>query len=362
MKKEPPFDDIKYCKRCCLPETAAELTFNSEGVCSACSSEDQKNQINWDEREGQLRELLEKYRGKSPSGYDCLVPMGGGKDSTFQLHVIVNVYKLRPLTVTFSHNWMTETGLYNFNNALEKFNVDNILFTPNRSLVNRLAKQSFYNIGDACWHCHAGTGAFPVQMAVKYNLPLMIRGESPAAFGRMSYDNPKPYTYEYFRDISAKKKPSEMVNSEIDEKELGCFQMPSKEELERVKPIGIHIGNYIHWDTERQVEFIKKEYGWKEDDVEGTYKRYKSVECIMEGAHSYMRYIKRGFGRASEDASNDVRTGRISREKGFELIRKHETDPPESLEKFLEITGITRDEFYKVLKEHRENNKLPDVL
>lgn len=352
---EPLYPQLRYCTRCCYPETAENIVFNDMGICRGCISVEQKMHINWAEREKKLREILDRYRGKSPSGYDCIVPISGGKDSTFQLHLLINVYKMRPLAVTFDPHWNTATGRYNLQNALERFNVDHIMFTPNRNLVNRLAKQSLYKIGDPCWHCHAGVGAFPLQIAVKFEIPLIVWGESAAeGGGRFTHFEPIEYDAEYFTKISAKVKASDMANEEISKEELSVFENPSPEELKKVGIYGIHLGNYIFWDGERQVEFIKKEYGWREADVENTYKKYKSVDCFMEGVHSYAKFIKRGFGRTTDYVSHDVRAGLLTREEGFELVRKLDTQRPKMLDHYLKITGLTEEEFIRVLKLLRE--------
>jgi N-acetyl sugar amidotransferase len=338
-----------------MPETNEGIKFDDMGICQACQSQEQKIHINWTEREKELRKILEYYKARAGDNYDCIVPISGGKDSSFQLHVIVKIYEMKPLAVTFSHNWYSETGKYNLWNILEKLNVDHIMFTPNGDLVNRLAKKSLYAIGDSCWHCHAGIGAFPLQVAVRFNIPLIIWGESVAeSSGRASYYEPVKYDANYFLRVSAKISPSEMVEGELTGKDVYPFQNPTLEELEKVGVRGIHLGDYLFWDEERQVEFLKKEYGWREDEVEGTYKRYKSVECIMPGVHDYTKFLKRGFGRATDHASQDVRAGLVSREEGFELAKKHDPKPPKILDYYLKITGLTEEEFERIVKSHRE--------
>ena len=357
-EKTPLYSDIKYCVRCCMPETSEGLRFDEMGICSGCQSSEHKMHINWVEREKKLQEILDKHRNNNGTNYDCIVPISGGKDSCFQLHVLVKVYKMKPLAVTFSHNWFTEVGEYNLKNILEKLNVDHMMFTPNRELVNKVAKQSLYAIGDSCWHCHAGVGAYPLKMAIMTKIPLMIWGESIAEAGnKATYadDNWEPVKFDrdYYLKVSAKVEPEKMVNSQLSLKDLYPFELPSVEEVENANIEGIHLGDYIFWDGERQTEFLKKEYGWREGNVEGTYKGYKSCECKMPGVHDYAKFIKRGFGRATDHVCQDVRTGLLTREEGFELIRKFETKPPKALDEYLDITGISREEFYNVLKSMR---------
>jgi N-acetyl sugar amidotransferase len=338
-----------------MPETQEGITFDDLGVCQACQSSEQKMHINWVEREQRLRAILEQARAAAGNNYDCIVPISGGKDSTFQLHVLVQVYGMKPLAVTFSHNWYSKTGWYNLQNALERFHVDHIMFTPNRALVNRLARKSLHAIGDACWTCHSGIGAFPLQIAVRFKIPLLIWGESIAeASGRASYDNPvHKFDREYFTKVSAKLRPEQMVCQELSERDLYPFAIPSVEECEEIGLYGIHLGDYLFWDEERQTEFIRDVYGWKETEIEGAYKRYKSAECIMPGMHDFTCYLKRGYGRTTYQAGIDVRNGLLTREEAFTLVEQHDPVRPEALDYFLKITGMSEAEFYTVMEKHR---------
>lgn len=358
-----PYRELEYCVRCCMPETTEGITFDEMGICLACVSSEQKMHIDWAAREKNLRALLDEYKAKAGSNYDCLVPISGGKDSVFQLHVLVKVYGMKPLAVTFSHNWFTDVGRYNLENALEKFNVDHIMFTPNRGLVNRLARRSLERIGDSCWTCHAGVGSFPLQVAVKFNIPLIVWGESIAEdSARASYFDPVlKFDRDYFTRVSAKKSALEMVGGGVTEKDVWPFDLPSAEECERVGVVGIHLGDFMFWDAERQMEFVRDVYGWREDDVEGSYKGYKSVECIMAGVHDYSKWIKRGYGRGTEQASQDVRAGLLTRDEAMALAKRVDAERPEALDYYLEITGITEQEFIETVKKHRRGkmNVLP---
>ena len=350
---KPPYPQLKYCLRCCTPETRADIVFDEMGICNMCVSSEHKMRINWKKREEEFVKILEDAKRKSPNTYDCIVPISGGKDSTYQLHVLTKVYKMKVLAVTFSHNWFSEVGKQNLQNSLDKFNVDHIMFTPNRSLVNKLAKCSLYKIGDSCWTCHAGVGSFPLSVAVKFRIPLMIWGESVAEYGRIStYSDPVvQYDRDYFTKISAKIYAEEMANEEIPLKDLVMFQLPSHEEIDEAGVVGIHLGDFIFWDNERQTEFVKKEYGWKEDNIEGAYKKYKSVECRMVGVHDYACFVKRGFGRATEQASQDVRAGLMTRAEGFEIAKEVDKAPPQkALSYYLNITGLSEEEFVGACK------------
>jgi N-acetyl sugar amidotransferase len=352
---KPMFDQLKYCVRCCMPETEEGIAFDELGICRACQSSEQKIHINWAERERELRKILETAKQKAGSNYDCIIPISGGKDSTFQMHVLVKVYGMKALAVTFNHSWFSETGWYNLQNALEKFNVDHIMFTPNRELINKLAKRSLYAIGDTCWACHSGCGAFPTEIAAKFHIPLLIYGESIAeAAGRASYSDPvHKFDREYFTKISAKLRPDQMLFDDLREKDLYPFNGPSAEEYEKAGVIGIHLGDFIFWDDERLTEFVRDTYSWKETQIEGSYKRYKSAECMMAGMHDFTCYLKRGYGRGTFHACIDVRAGLLTRDEGFELAKRYDSERPEALDYYLKITGMDEAEFYHVMKMHR---------
>ena len=359
---KPLYDNLQYCRRCCMPETNEGIIFDEFGVCQACQSAEQKIHINWKEREKQLREIFQDYKNKAGNNYDCIIGISGGKDSTFQLYLLTQIYGMNPLAVTFNHTWYNETGMQNIQNAVEKFNVDHLMFTPAKDLVNRLSKKSLSVIGDVCWHCHAGIASTVVNTAIRYKIPLIVWGESTAhASGRASHFQPVKFDQDYFLKVSSKVPAEKMIDENISSQELRPFFSPSKEEYDKAGLKGIFLSDYIFWDDERQMEFVRDVWGWKEHDAEGTYKAYKSSGCDMVGLHDYTKFVKRGFGRATDHASQDVRAGLLTREEGFELAKKFDTQIPKVLDKYLKNTGITKNEFYDILKKQRDGNakKLP---
>ncbi|MEW6664773.1 MAG: N-acetyl sugar amidotransferase [Thermodesulfobacteriota bacterium] len=352
---QPLFEGkLRYCVRCCIPETEDGASFDELGICQACRSSEEKMHIDWAARERQLRAILEEAKANAGTNYDCIVPISGGKDSTFQLHVLCKVYGMKPLAVTFNHNWFSETGWYNLLNSLETFNVDHIMFTPNRDLVNRLARRSVEIMGDTCWHCHMGCGTFPYQVALKFRIPLLVYGE-PSAEGHNlgSYLKPIEYDKNYFLNVSARRTPDEIVCPYISSKDVYPFQLPSDEECETFTVKGIHLGSYVFWDDERQTELVRDTYGWRETEMEQAYKRYKSAECIMPGMHDFTCYLKRGYARGTVQATLDVRCGLLTRDEGFDLVQRVDPVRPEALDYFLEITGMSESEFYERMEKQR---------
>ena len=357
-----PLSGLTYCTRCCVPETQEGVQFDELGVCTACRSSEEKMHIDWTARQSQLRSIFDDAKAKAGTGYDCVLPISGGKDSFFQAHVLTKIYGLKPLAVTFSHNWFSETGFYNLQRCLEVFDLDHLQFTPARGLVNRLARKSLGAIGDSCWHCHSGVGAFPLQVATRFKIPLLVWGESIAENdGRATYQCPvTKFDRDYFTKVSARLTAEEMVGDGLTAKDLHPFELPSYKEIEETGVWGIHLGDYLFWDEERQTEWIRDVYGWRETEMEGAYKGYKSAECIMSGMHDFTCYLKRGFGRSTWQASVDVRNGLLTRNEGFELIQKHDQEVPEALAYYLKITGMTEEQFHATI-EAKRLDRLRDV-
>lgn len=357
----PPYDLLTYCTRCCLPETTEGIAFDEMGICKACRASEEKMRIDWSQRETKLRELLEQAKVDSGDNYDCMVPISGGKDSAFQLHVLTQIYGVRPLAVTFSHNWYSETGWENLWNVIERLDVDHIMYTPKRSLVNRMARKSLPLIGDSCWHCHAGILSFPLHIATKFNIDLMVFGESPAEFsGRDTFFEQEfemtsaLNVCDIFMKGSVRTGPDAMIGNGIYRDEMVMMYPPSREELAEKGISAIYLGDFVFWDHERQTEFLIDEYGWKEDKVEGSFKRYKSVECVMPGVHDYSKFIKRGYGRGTDFASQDVRAGLMTREEALEVAAQVDSKRPEALDRYLKITGYSEEEFNDILKQQRQ--------
>tara|TARA_B100001175_G_scaffold314354_1_gene323533 strand:+ start:428 stop:2188 length:1761 start_codon:yes stop_codon:yes gene_type:complete len=357
-------DKIKYCTRCCLPETMEGITFDDFGVCTPCRSSEEKMHIDWKDKEKKLLRIFKKFR--KANSYDCILPISGGKDSTFQAYVLKNKYKLNPLTVTHGTNWLSSDGRYNLENLLYKFDVDNFFYLPNRKVVNNSAKKSVSLIGDACWLCHTGASVFPFQIAINWKVPLMIYGESIAEKdGRGSYKKTisfKDKLY-YGLQISSKVKPEKFVDKNFSQKDYSNHQYPSYQSMIRDKITNLHLGDFIFWDEQKQTEFIINEFDWKiSDRVENTYKGYKSNECIMAGVHDYLNFIKRGVGRATLHASEDVRRGLIRREEAIKLIKDNDPQRPHALDYFLRVTKLKEKNVEQEIISSRKSSKFASKL
>ena len=349
---------MRYCTKCILPDTHETIKFDEQGVCNVCRQAEKKHtEIDWNARRTMLDSLVDSYRGKGL--YDCIIPFSGGKDSTFQLWFVVTQLKLKPLVVRFDH-WGFRP-LVNKNNAkvFKKLGVDVLQFTPNWKIVKKLMKQSLKATGDFCWHCHTGVFAHTMQIAVRYNIPLVIWGEAPGEY--RAY-----YTHEELVELD-EKRFNEMINlgftaqdmynlleGEVDKRDLYQYSFPSKNELDKLGAKSICLGSYIKWHTKKNVEHIKKELGWEGQLVEGIPPEYdyEKIECQWQGIRDYCKYVKRGHGRTNHLVCIDLRNGEMDREAGLKLAGKYDGKRPASLDLFLNYIDMTEDEFIEVLQKN----------
>lgn len=345
---------MKFCTNCLLPDTKPGLGFNSNGVCDACVASVEKEKIDWDERKKTLKMLLEKFYNKDGK-YDCIIPVSGGKDSTFQTYIMINEFGLNPLLVSFHPRDMTSLGRKNLEN-LKNLGADCIEFSLNPSIYKKLSKIGLTELGDPAYPEHVGIFTIPIQIAVNYKIPLLIWGENPQLeYGGPANARENPYLDKnwnekfggYFREIID---PLEMEKYGIEQKHLKFAQYPLDEEINKVGVTGIFLGYFLKWDARKQIEIVKN-LGFEtlEEPTEGTYTNYENLDTKYVGIHDYFKFLKFGYGRATDHASIDIRNKRITREEGLELVKKYEGKiPTKYLDDFLSDFSITKNDFFKI--------------
>lgn len=349
---------MKYCKNCLTPETHDSIAFDDQGVCNVCRQiEYKKSKVDWDERRKWLDAIVEKYKGKGE--YDCIVPFSGGKDSVFQLYYIVRELHLRPLVVRYDHWGFRPLIEENNNRVFMQLGVDVLNFKPNWKLVRALMLEGLKEAGDFCWHCHAGVVGHTMQMSVKLNIPLIFWGETAAEYsGHKSFEELNELSETFFDDViilSLKvDKIKEMLKDRFDSRMLDMYTYPTNEEIKAVGCKPIYLGDYMQWDTKKNVETIKKELGWKGQAVEGIPPEYdyEKIECKWQGMRDFCKYVRRGYGRTSHLVAIDIRNNRLTTEEGRKIVEKYDGKRPYSMTAFLDVLGITETEYYDIMKKH----------
>lgn len=352
---------MKRCTKCGLPETYETIEFDADGVCNICRQHQFKQEkVNWEARKGMLDDLVAEYKGKND--YDCLVPFSGGKDSTFTLHYLVKEYGLKPLVVQFNHGFMRPNLLANNERTFKRLGVDVISFTPNWKLVKRLMLEALIRKGDFCWHCHTGIFAYPMQIAIKFNVPLVFWGE-PSSEYTAYYDYRDDVVEEvdetrFNRFVNLGITAADMKGMiesdfDLDPRDLIPYTYPPLRDLKRLRYRSVCLGSFIPWDVQRQSQLIMDELGWQGDQVEGMppgLYSYEKIECAMQGVRDYLKFLKRGYSRVTQMTAIDIRNGRMEKSAADSLIEEWEGKKPPSLELFLEYLDMSEEEFNAIVE------------
>ena len=347
---------MKRCTKCMIPETHETILFDEQGTCNICRQHEfKKEKIDWVAKEKQLIELIDQYRGKFD--YDCIIPFSGGKDSTFTLYTLVKKYGVKPLVVSYDHHFFRPKTVRNVDRTMRILGVDFFKFRTDWSIVKKTMKESFIRKGDFCWHCHAGVFVYPMQVAVKFNIPLIFWGEPSAeytsyyGYGEEEEVDEKRFNMWVNLGITAEDMAG-MIKVPL--RELDCFRYPPFKELRAIKSRSVCLGSYIPWDVKKNSELIMKELGWEGDDVEGVPPgySYEKVECMMTGVRDYIKFIKRGYARVSHLTSLDTRNNRMKRVEAEKLVKEYEGKRPETLDLFLRMIDMPEEEFIRIALSH----------
>ncbi|MBI3336760.1 N-acetyl sugar amidotransferase [Candidatus Peregrinibacteria bacterium] len=354
---------LKRCSKCVMPETQEVIAFDAEGVCNACrNNEFKQEKIDWSQKEQQWLNFLEDYRGKYD--YDCIIPFSGGKDSTFTAWALKDRYNLKPLIVSFDHHLLRPQTLENRERTLKRLGIDFLSFRPDWHLVKKTMRVSLERKGDILWYQHSGIFSYPMQIAVKFNVPLVVWGEPQAEYtGYYGYDEQEEVDERRFNmfvnlGITAQdmlgmlnEHPKFKEDLPVTMRDMQPFIYPARADLRAIKCRSVCLGSYIPWDVKKQVKIIEKELGWEGDRVEGVPPEfnYEKIEDMMQGVQDYLKFIKRGYGRMSHLCSIDIRNGRMTREEAMEKIGKWEGKRPGSLDVFLKWMDMSEDELYAIV-------------
>tara|TARA_B100000787_G_scaffold4599_1_gene3455 strand:- start:2049 stop:3173 length:1125 start_codon:yes stop_codon:yes gene_type:complete len=344
----------KYCKICVYPTFAVNLDIDEEGVCSACRTFEEITKLTkaeWDKKEKKIIEIIESYKKITKGDYDCIIPVGGGKDSYYQAHYIKSL-GFKPLLVTYYGNNFLPEGDENLQNMSKKIGCDHFIFKPSEDLLIKLNRAAFFMMGDMNWHNHAGIKIIAPKTAIQFKVPLFIFGEvSWDISGMFSIDNYSEFNKRTvlehdMRGFTAK----DFAGKEnINLKDLAWYQLPDDNEYFDNNLKGIYLGNFIHWDPYRQTDLMKKLYNWQESKTpfERTYRKISNLDDMHEnGVHDYLKFVKFGYGRASDHASKDIRMGYMKRPEAIEMVKKYDSvKPTVDLKRWLEYVDMTEDEF-----------------
>jgi len=357
---------VNYCKRCMYPENSRPtIIFDDEGICSGCRYHESRSRVDWVEREKMFAALVEEVkaeREKRGNIYDCIVPVSGGKDSCYQVWLMKEKYGLNPLLVAYNHCFNTEGGLRNLENLVEKSGCNLIRYTLNLKSAIKLARYMLKKVGDLTWHYHAGIMTFPIQTAVKYQIPFIFWGEEGFSelTGMFQLDD-----FVEFKKWTRKEhdmrgfEPEDLVNdpdSDIEWNDISAFIYPSDEEIADLDLRGIYVSNYFEWDAKKQTELVMREYDFKGVTYEKgrSFVQYSKIDDHANDMHDYLKYLKFGYGRSTDEASYEIRHGRMTREEGAAIVERLDAFEPYAMEEYLKLMDMSREEFFNLIEDARD--------
>ena len=362
ISNQRPSSTIEFRQK--IAEAKNTIDFDSESVCSACRFNETKNlDINWEQRERNLLALLEKHR-KGDGNYDVIVPGSGGKDSAFTSHILKYKYGMNPLTVTWAPHKYTEIGWKNFENWIHVGGLDNVLFTPNGRLHRYLTQQAFLNLLHPFQPFIIGQRIIGPAMAAKFGVNLVMYGENQAEYGNNIEENRSPVMDKKF--FSGDSVDSLIIGGKSVETIIkeGSFSLsdfapyiPPSEVFLKNKSVEVHyLGYYLKWDPQECYYYAVEHTGFQSNSerTEGTYSKYSSIDDQIDMFHYYTTLVKFGIGRATYDAAQEIRNGKITRDEGVNLVMKYDLEfPKKYFQEFLEYIDISQDLFHETIDKFR---------
>ena len=356
---------VEFCKKCVMSNQRPRISFDREGICTGCrNSEFYKDSVDWEERERELVDLLDRYRRKD-GHWDVLVPSSGGKDSSFTAHQLKYHYGMNPLTITWTPLIYTDIGYKNFQ-SLRDAGFTNILCSPNGKLHRKLSRLCFEELGDAFHTFVLGQACFVYHVALKFNIPLVFfgeNGEAEYAGNPKVADRPfvpfKDWSEIYFKgsnldelvDFGLREK-SYFSKQDYTEGDLIFYEPPSVDEMESKGIFGCNFfGYYKKWIPQENYYYAVENTGFRPNPerTEGTYSKYASLDDRLDGFHYFMKYVKFGFGRATDDAAHEIRDGHITREEGIALVHRYDGEFPQKyFQDFLNYLDIDEEHFWEI--------------
>lgn len=356
-------DQVKYCKRCFASSLRPRISFNKDGVCSACLwAAEKKSAIDWKHRRNQLEELCNKYRRSNY--FDCIVPVSGGKDGSYVAHKLKYTYHMNPLCITITPDLQLDIGKKNLEHFIDK-GFDLLSITPNPDLMKQLNKKGFIEQGRPMVGWMLAVQAAVMKLAVMYRVPLIMFGEDgETEYGGLAALKNSPVygvdeainLYLSGNDINKLAEGLETTNNNY-----FWYEFPSEDDLKHLDIKVAHYSYFENWDSNEHVDFAIKHFnmeGQPERSI-GTYTRYSQNDTMLYTLHSYLMFLKFGFGRCNQDASIDIRSGRMTRSEGLELLKKYDGEYPKKyINAYLKYFDMTSEEFNSILDKYANKDVL----
>ncbi len=345
---------MKYCKKCVMPDTRPGITFNADGVCSACQAYEARKDVDWAARYKELEALCDKYRGCNGDGYDCAIAVSGGKDSHFQVHLMKNVMKMNPVLFSVEDNFpMTEAGKHNLKNISEEFGCSIFSLKPDIRTQKKLMRYMFERYGKPTWYIDRLIYTYPLHMALKFNTPLLVYGENVShEYGGIGAEETYSAKAQLNNGVASDISDEELIEKAgVTKQDLFMTKAPTPEEMDKLDPM--YVSYFLPWNSFANYEFAKA-HGFHdlthEWDRTHHVENFDQIDSRAYLVHSWMKYPKFGHASATDYAARMVRYGLISREEAVQLVKAHDNRlDPLCVRDFCQFAGYTETEFWAIV-------------
>ncbi len=354
---------MKFCKKCLYPENhPLGIIIDQDGECSGCKVHLEKDQLEWPHRFERLKKLTSSYKSSSRTMHDCIVPISGARDSHFILHIVKNVLGMKPLLVNYNIHYNTQVGIRNLAYLRSLIGADFMQLTVQPDKVKRITLETIKTLGSIYWHILAGQTVFPVQVACKYKIPLIIWGAHQGIdqVGMFSHLDEVEMTRKYRKDHDLMGVEAEDLlneDNDLDESDIYQYFYPNDGELAAIGVRGIYLNNYIRWDSRKQHEEMISMYGYHTNSQQRTFDTYNDVDSHhYSGIHDYIKLIKHGYGKVTDHVCREIRLNSMTRSRGLSLVEKFQGVYPSDTKMFCQWIGLGKKEFWRQIEQHRNND------
>jgi N-acetyl sugar amidotransferase len=351
-----------FCKNCLYTANHPfGITFNNDGICSGCKIHKEKNIIDWDDRLTDLKKLVYPYKSKSKKTYDCIVPITGGGDSFYILHVVKNILGLNPLLVCYNRHHNSNIGIKNIARLRIAFDADLILQNVNPLSVKKIIRTTLREFGSVYWHSIAGHTAFPVQIAEKKQIPLIIWGahQGIEQVGMYSHLHNVEMTRRYRKEHDLMGYEADDLVSQFDslvEQDIWQFRYPEDNEIAKIGIRGIYLGNYIRWDPFIQHQYVVEQYGYRGIPSNRTFYPFDHPDCMVYmGVHDLLKMAKTGYSKVTDHLVREIRHERISRASAVIIASMFENNHIQNTEIFCKWMNLTEAGLKYIVRSHTKN-------
>lgn len=349
---------MKYCKKCVMPDTRPGIKFDDEGICHPCRHQEAKTNIDWNKRWQELEKLADKYRGSNGNYYDCINTVSAGKDSYYQTYILKEKLGMNPLLINIDNFSWTETGRHNWSNLLREFGADAHIMSLNPKVCKKMFRMGLEKIGKPGWYFDRAIYVYPIQMAIKLGIPLVVYGENTnyeyggplgdketySALEQINNDVIKPIDW----SVWLKEDPS------LSMKDFNPCIYPSTEEIKKAKLDPIYLSYFVPWSQYKHMEFARSR-GFKTLDDTGEWKRegyieqYNQIDTVGYLTDAWFKFLKFGFCYTTATSSVLIREGRLTREEAVKLVNEEDYKlDRKMLKDFLDFIEYPEEKFWAI--------------